>query len=193
MGRLRGLFGVAPGEAGLAGAIGLLMLATAAGAAMGGTATEALLFSRFDLGRLPLLYLALGGVTLVCTLLVSGLLASGDRARLYAVLPAALACVLVVERAAAGAGVDLVYALLWLAMNVVTTLQGIVTWGLAAAVCDTRQAKRLFPLFNAGRIAGTVAGSFATSLAVRVVAVEDLLLVWAATLALAAAIAWRLR
>jgi hypothetical protein len=187
------MLAIGPGEGRLAAQIGLLMLATSAGAAMGATATEALLFANFDLAKLPLLYVALGVTTFACTLVASGLLAGGDRARIYVVLPAALAAVVAAERVAAISGLGWVYAILWLVMNVVTSLQGIGAWGLAGAVCDVRQAKRLFPLFNAAKIAGTVAGSLAVTLAVRVLPVEDLLVVWALALVLAAAIAYRLR
>jgi hypothetical protein len=169
------------------------MLATAAGAAMGGAATEALLFANFDLAQLPLLYVALGVTTFAITLVTSGLLAGADRARIYIALPIVLAVAVAAERLAAATGIALVYAALWLGMNIVTTLQGIAAWGLAGAVCDVRQAKRLFPLFNAAKIAGTVAGSLAVAAAVRVVSVADLLLVWAVALALSAAIAFALR
>jgi len=169
------------------------MLATSAGAAMGAAATEALLFANFDLAQLPVLYVALGVTTFAVTLVTSGLLAGGDRARIYVALPALLAAVVVAERLAAASGLGWVYASLWLGMNVVTTLQGIGAWGLAGAVCDVRQAKRLFPLFNAAKIAGTVAGSLAVTFAVRVVVVEDLLLVWALALGIAATIAFVVR
>src|SRR5258706_1415109 len=169
------------------------MLATSAGAAMGAAATEALLFANFDLAQLPVLYVALGVTTFAVTLVTSGLLAGGDRARVYVALPALLAAVVVAERLAAASGLGWVYASLWLGMNVVTTLQGIGAWGLAGAVCDVRQAKRLFPLFNAAKITGTVAGSLAVTLAVRVVVVEDLLLVWALALGIAATIAFVVR
>src|SRR5436190_729917 len=169
------------------------MLATAAGAAMGATATEALLFANFDLAKLPLLYVALGATTFVCTLVASALLATRDRARLYVSLLGTLAAVVAVERMAALTGLPWVYALLWLGMNVVTTLQGIGAWGLAGAVCDVRQAKRVFPLLNAAKIAGTVIGSVTVTVAVRVVAVADFLVIWALTLVLAALIAFALR
>jgi hypothetical protein len=187
------LLAIGPGEGRIAAQLGVLMLATSAGAAMGAAATEALLFAHFDLAKLPLLYVALGATTFACTLVASGLLAGGDRARIYVVLPAALAAVVAAERVAAISGLGWVYAVLWLGMNVVTTLQGIGAWGLAGAVCDVRQSKRLFPLFNAARIAGAVAGSLAVTVAVRVVAVVDLLVVWALALAIAAAIAHALR
>ena len=190
---LRRALNLAPGEGSVAGLVALLMLATAAGQAMGGTATEALFFAHFDLARLPVLYVVLGAFTFACTLVTSALLARPDRARLYGLVPLALAATLALERLLATSGADWVFAVLWLAMNIITALQGIVAWGLAAAVCDTRQAKRLFPLWNAGKIAGTILGSFLTTLAVRVAPVEDLLLVWAGTLVLAFWVARRLR
>jgi len=169
------------------------MLSTAAGAAMGAAATEALLFANFDLAQLPLLYIALGLTTFAVTMVTSGLLAGADRARIYVVLPIVLAAAVAVERAAALTGLAWVYAVIWLGMNVVTTLQGIAAWGLAGSVCDVRQSKRLFPLFNAAKITGAVAGSLAVTLAVRVVTVADLLVVWATALALSAAISFALR
>ena len=169
------------------------MLVTAAGAALGAAAIEALLFASFDLALLPLLYVALGATTFALTLVASGMLAGGDRARLYVSLPLALAGVVAIERAAAAAGISWVYALLWLGMNVVTTLQGIAAWGLAGAVCDVRQAKRVFPLLNAAKIGGTVLGSLAVTALVRVLAVPDLIVLWAAALLIAALIAYRLR
>ena len=193
MGALRRIVSVAPGEGRLVAALGGLMLATAAGAALGAAAIEGLLFASFDLALLPLLYVALGATTFALTLVASGLLAGSDRARLYVSLPLVLAGVVAIERAAAATGISWVYALLWLGMNVVTTLQGIAAWGLAGATCDVRQAKRVFPLLNAAKIGGTVVGSLAVPALVRVVAVPDLILLWAAALLLAALVAYGLR
>jgi ATP/ADP translocase len=63
------------------------------------------------------------------------------------------------------------------------------TWGLAAMACDTRQAKRLFPLFSAAGILGLVAGGLATRPLVAWVGTENLLLAWAASFLLAFALA----
>ncbi|HEV8536166.1 MAG TPA: cyclic nucleotide-binding domain-containing protein [Candidatus Limnocylindria bacterium] len=180
--------GVQPGEAVLALAATALMVATSLGTAMGGAATEALFFARFDVALLPQMYVALGAVTLVFTLAVSALLARVDRGRLYAGIPLALAGLLVFERGLVETGVPWVYPVIWLAMNVVTTLVGIISWGVASALCDTRQAKRLFPLFNAGRIAGSVVGGLLTAALVGLLHAENLLVVWAASLVAAFAI-----
>ena len=47
---------------------------------------------------------------------------------------------------------DWVYRLLWVTVAVAYLVQGIYLWGTAGAVVDTRQAKRLFPIFGAGGI-----------------------------------------
>lgn len=182
MRRAARVIGVLPGEGVLVLAVTALMLTTSTGAAMGAAATEALFFARFDLALLPQMYVALGIVTMTFTLGVSALLARLDRARLYAVIPLALGLLLLFERVALDSGLPWVYPAVWLAMNVVTALIGIITWGVAGALCDTRQAKRLFPVFNAGRIAGSVLGGLLTGLLVTVLHAENLILVWAGSL-----------
>jgi hypothetical protein len=84
------------------------------------------------------------------------------------------------------------YLVLWLGKDVMNALQGLVIWGLAGAVCDTRQAKRLFPLFTAGSIFGSVVGASGTPLLVSILHAENLLLVWAGALGVAFALAWAL-
>ena len=51
-------------------------------------------------------------------------------------------------------GQDWVYLVTWLVMMVLWTGGIVVTWGIAGAVHDTRQAKRLFPLVCLGRHPG---------------------------------------
>src|SRR6266508_1855626 len=58
----------------------------------------------------------------------------------------------------------------------------------AVVVTDTRRAKRLFPLVAAGEILGSVVGGLLTNPLVRVIGTENLLLVWAASLAVSFAL-----
>ena len=67
-------------------------------------------------------------------------------------------------------------------------LQNVFVWGTAGVVTDTRRAKRLFPLFAAGEILGSVAGGLVTQPLVGVIGTENLLLVWAAALAVSFAL-----
>lgn len=162
------------------------MLLTALGAGVGSTASDALLFARFGVAALPQLYLALGIVSLVVALGVSALFGAVRRERVYPIALIGLALLLVALRILLASG-EGAYPVMWLGANVVGMLQGIVAWGVASWLCDARQAKRIFPLANAAKILGTIIGTAAVGLLVRVVALEDLLVVWA--LALAATLA----
>jgi ATP/ADP translocase len=65
---------------------------------------------------------------------------------------------------------------------VMWTAQGVAVWGLASTLHDTRQAKRLFPLYGAGWILGSVLGGVATRPLAVWIHAENLLIVWAACL-----------
>ena len=61
-------------------------------------------------------------------------------------------------------------------------MQSVYLWGAAGAVTDTRRAKRLFPLFAAGEILGSVVGGLLTGPLAATIGARNLLLVWAACL-----------
>jgi HEAT repeat protein len=168
------------------------MLIPSLGGAMGSAATQALFFARFGVKYLPPMYVALGLVTSLTSLLVTALLARLPKRRLYLLLPVAMALLLSGSRLLVALGPRWVYPALWLEMNLFWTLQGLLTWGLAGALCDTRQAKRLFPLFGAGGIVGVTAGGLLTHPLVEAIGSENLLLVWAGSLGLVAGLVLRL-
>lgn len=160
----------------------VLMFIPAVGAAVGSPSIQALFFARFGAEFLPYMYVALGTVTVVATLGVTALLGRVSRVRLYLTLPVLLALLLVGSRVLVAFDLNWFYPVLWLGMSLFVTLQGLVTWGLAGLLCDTRQAKRLFPLFGAGFILGTALGGLLTRFLVGWLGTENLLLVWAAAL-----------
>jgi HEAT repeat protein/predicted MFS family arabinose efflux permease len=162
-----------------------LMLFTSAGGSIGGNGIEALFFARFGVQFLPYMYMALGVITLITSLAITALLSRVARERLYIILPLALALLLIGERALLALNQNWAYPVLWLGMNVKGSLQGLLTWGLAGVACDTRQAKRLFPLFSAGGILGAVVGGLGTQSLANWLHSENLLLVWAGALFLA--------
>ena len=84
------------------------------------------------------------------------------------------------------------YGALWLLAGVALLVQGFYLWGIAGLVTDTRQAKRLFPLFAAGGIAGAAMGGLVTGPLAAWLGAENLLLVWAASLLAVTALARRL-
>src|SRR5512135_2794101 len=179
MRRVYEIFKIKPGEERMSVLLVGLMLFTAAGSAMGGNATEALFFARFGVALLPTMYIILGLFTFVTTLAITALMGRIPRQRLYVALPFVLAFALVGERLVTLLDLRWFFAAMWLGMNVINSLAGLLTWGLASAACDTRQAKRLFPLFSAGNILGTVIGGLVTPPLAGWLHSENLLLVWA--------------
>ncbi len=156
-----------------------------AGGCIGGNAIEALFFSRQGTSTLPILYMALGISNFVVLLGITAVLGRVPRARVYLALPLVLATSLALQRVVLAFDIPWTYALFWLLMNVEGLLQGMLAWGIASIVCDTRQAKRLFPLFAAGGIFGGVVGGFVTRPLAYLVGTENLLAVWSGALVLA--------
>ncbi|HJS17358.1 MAG TPA: hypothetical protein VJ785_01320, partial [Anaerolineales bacterium] len=188
MTRLAQLLSIRQGEGRMSSLVIGVMLSTSVGAALGSTGIEALFFARFGVEYLPYMFLGLGITTMVMSFGVSALLSRVPRQILYLVIPLLVAIILVLARLALFSEEDWLYPALWLGKEVVNILITLAIWGMAAAVCDTRQAKRLFPLFNASRILGQVIGGFATGLLVASIGTENLLLVWAGTLLIAFAL-----
>src|SRR5215203_5302889 len=128
-----------------------------AGLAIGQSGANALFFNRIGTDALPLMYLAQGASAFV---FMMGL----------------------AERLALLTDGRWIFPVLWLTVALALLLQNVFVWGTAGVVTDTRRAKRLFPLFAAGEILGSVAGGLVTDPLVRVIGTENLLLVWAIAL-----------
>jgi HEAT repeat protein len=177
MGRLRAALQIRPGEGTTAFRLLSLMVIGWAGAGIGAAGVESLFFSRYGPDFLPYLYIALGPLTLAVTVAMSSQL-SKDSTRFLVRLPLGLAVLLLLARASLLVDVRWIYPVLWLVMMVAWTAQGMGSWGLAGAVSDTRQAKRLFPLYGAGLILGGVLGGLATGPLAAWIHAENLLFVW---------------
>ncbi len=180
--RILETFKIRAGEQRMALLLVGLMLFTSAGGAIGGNAIEALFFARFGVALLPYMYVVLGLFSFFMSFAITALMGRIARERLYVALPFVLGFALIAERLIIFLNLKWFYAVMWLAMNVIGSLQGLLTWGLAGTACDTRQAKRLFPLFSAGGILGTVIGGLATQPLAQWLHSENLLLVWASAL-----------
>jgi HEAT repeat protein len=185
MTRIQQLLSIRQGESRMAFLVLGVMLFTAMGAALGGTGIEALFFARFGVEYLPYMFVGLGITSMIMSFGVTALLSRIPRQALYIAVPILVSVVLLLARVALLSGLTWLYPALWLGKEVLNILIGLVIWGMAGVVCDTRQAKRLFPLFNASRILGQVIGGFVTGLLVSSIGTENLLVVWAATLLIA--------
>src|SRR5438093_8581 len=128
--------------------------------------------------------MALGITNFVVSLGITAVLGRVARVRVYLGLPLVLATSLALQRVVLAFDIPWTYAVFWLLMNVEGLLQGMLTWGIASIVCDTRQAKRLFPLFAAGGIFGGVVGGFVTRPLAALLGTENLLAIWSGSLVL---------
>lgn len=190
--RLRSVFQIRPGELGLVVLLTSLLLVANAGGAVGSPGVEALFYTRFGVDFLPVMYIILGLVSPMTSILMSGVLTRLPGYRLYVAMPFVMALLLLGYRLILMLDLNWFYAVLWLSMNVFWILQSLFTWGLAGLTCDTRQAKRLFPLFGVGGIVGLALGSLLTPPLVNNIGTENLVLAWALSLLLASIIAQRL-
>src|ERR1044071_9944369 len=185
MTRLAQALSIKSGESRMAALMIGIMLFTAMGAALGGTGIEALFFARFGVEYLPYMFVGLGITSMLMSFGLSAALGSIPRRVLYISIPLLISVILIVARLALFTKLSWLYPALWLGKEILNFLIGILVWGIAGVVCDTRQAKRLFPLFNASRILGQVIGGFITGALVSSIGVENLLLVWSGTMLLA--------
>src|SRR5690349_22712036 len=156
------------------------------------SAIDALFFSRFGVGKLPLMYALVGVAMFATTLGLATLLARAGRARAFLLILVAVLATALCSRAALELGTSWIYAALWLVRNIAQSTLVLAVWGLAGLVADTRQAKRYFPLIGAGGVMGLVVGGLATAPLAATIGSANLLFVWAALVAAAAALAWRL-
>jgi HEAT repeat protein len=179
MGLASRLLRIQQGEGRLAGLVVALAFVAMAAFTVGESGINALFFDRVGAQALPITYLLQGGASFVVMLALTGTLGRLGPRRTYLSAPLALGAVLVAERALILTNVQWIYFVLWVTAAIGTLLLGVSLWGVAGAVVDTRQAKRLFPIFAAGGILGSVFGGVLTRPLAGMIGAENLLLVWA--------------
>lgn len=189
MPRLQQALRIQPGEERTVVRLLVFMFVAWAGAAIGSSAAESLFFARFGPRYLPYMYIVVGLITFPVMLAITALLARLDRRRIFVTLLLGFALFVAALRGLLLIDARWVYPPLWLGMMVMWTALGTVTWGLAGSVHDTRQAKRLFPLYAAGSILGGAVGGLLTPSLAQSLHAENLLLVWVATLLAAVIVA----
>ncbi len=182
MNRLADALKIRPGEERMAFLIIGMMLLTSTGFTLGTTGVDTLFFTRYGVDFLPYMYMALGLISFFITLGVTALLGRVRHEVLFIFLPVGMAVVLVAGWALVLTKLSFIYPILWIGIAILDSLINLLVWGLANMLCDTRQSKRLFPLFNTGRILGAVLGGFSTSFLVKWLGTESLLLVMAGTM-----------
>lgn len=180
--RLRSLLNIHTDESRIAALVIGVMFLTSAGFTLGSKGVETLFYTRYGVEYLPYMFLLSALLSLATTLAMTALLGRVRREHLYILVPIGVAGTTVIAWLLLFSTWSLIFPILWLGKEVINSLISLVVWGIAGTVCDTRQSKRLFPLFNAGRILGAVIGGFGTGLLVNQIGTQNLLLVWAVML-----------
>ncbi len=183
MGVVSRVLRIHPGEGRISALAVALMCVSLAAIAVGDSGVSALFFDRVGTDALPLVYLLQGAATFGVMLGLTGVLGRLGPRRAYLGAPLALALLVAIERAIVVTDVGWIYPVLWVTVAVATLVQGVFLWGIAGVVVDLRQAKRLFPIFGAGGILGSVLGGLLTRPLAPAIGAENLLLVWAGGLA----------
>jgi HEAT repeat protein len=173
---------IRPGEGPTALRLLLLTVVLWVGTAIGANAVESLFFVRFGPDFLPYLYIAVGIVTFGVMVALNALMARSGGGAFVVLAPLVMAGVVVSLRALVLLPGRWIYPVMWLAMMIIWTVELFSVWTLAGAVHDTRQAKRLFPLYGAGLIVGGVVGGLVTGPIASWLGTENLLIAWAAAL-----------
>ncbi len=186
---LQKLLNVQPGEGYLVTLVLAIMFMVALGNTVGSNSVDGLLFAQLGTDWLPLLYIFAGLST--ATVLTGNiiLLSRYPHVQLFRWLPVILASVLLFGRLALLTKSTLLLPILWLLKEVLYFVQMSFTWGIANLHTHPRQAKRIFPLFTAGNIVGTVLGGFLTGPLVQRFSVDNMLILWGALLLLSALVA----
>ena len=144
MTRLNQLLSIKPGESRTALLLIGIMLSTSMGAALGGTGIEALFFARYGVEYLPYMFVGLGVISMIMSFGVTALLSRIPRQVLYITVPLLVAILLFVARVALFSDFRWLYPALWLGKEVLNIFIGLVIWGIAGVVFDTRQAAEAF-------------------------------------------------
>ncbi|MEO8354461.1 MAG: HEAT repeat domain-containing protein [Chloroflexota bacterium] len=185
MNRLALLLNVRAEEGRLVTLVAILFACIQAGQGMGDNAATALFLLRYGVDFLPYMYLFLGALTFGSTLAYSAALGRFDKGRFFSTLVAGFIGLLLFERAAILLRLPVLYPVLWLTINGAGMILGTFVWNIAGEVCDTRQAKRLFPLFTSAGILGSLIGNAVTGVIARLLGTDNLLILYAVLLVFA--------
>ncbi|MEE9179012.1 MAG: cyclic nucleotide-binding domain-containing protein, partial [Acidimicrobiia bacterium] len=169
--------GIRDGERRLVIRMAAVFAVTQSTHALGANSADALFFLRYGVEELPQVILISGLAVMVALILyVAGLGRWGPRIWLP-VVTAICGLWAIVEWAASFVDAPVVYPIIWISTQVLIMVTFTVMWNAAGAASNTRQAKRLFPIFASSGVAGAVIGNLLTGPLAKLIGTETLLAV----------------
>jgi HEAT repeat protein len=170
----------------------VFFVVTQASHAFAANTADALFFRRFGVEELPLMILLSGPAVMVATLAYSAGLARVAAQRWLPVTTASAAVWVILEWVVIFADLRVIYPVIWISAQVLILLTLTVMWNAAASACNTRQAKRLFPLFASAGVAGGVIGNLLVGPLANLLGTQNLLPVQALLLVGSTVVLFRL-
>jgi HEAT repeat protein len=172
----RGL-GIRDGEGRLVMWMAAVFAVTQSTHALGANSADALFFLRYGVEELPQVILVSGPAVMIALILyVAGLGRWGPRIWLP-VVTGICGLWAVVEWAASFVDAPVVYPIIWISTQVLIMVTFTMMWNAAGAASNTRQAKRLFPIFASAGVAGAVLGNLLTGPLAKLIGTQTLLAV----------------
>ncbi|MGA7098609.1 MAG: HEAT repeat domain-containing protein, partial [Acidimicrobiia bacterium] len=191
--RLLAALGVRGGEVSLVGWMAALFAVTQASHGLGANSADALFFLRFGVEELPLMILLSGAAVMLMTLVYAAGLGYRGSARWLPLTAGAASVWVVLEWGGVFLDNRVVYPVIWVSTQMLIMVTFTMMWNAAESACDTRQAKRLFPVFATAGVAGGVIGNLITGPLASVLGAPTLLLAQASLLGTSAVVLLRLR
>ncbi len=176
--RIIALLKIRPEETRLVAWMAVLFMCVQAGQGIGENAAFALFLSRLNVDFLPYMYMGLGVVVFIGSILYSASLSRFQNAGVATYLFGGIVLLFLVEWIAIVFLKLPIYPLLWLTTFGMSVIVGTMIWTTAGEVCDARQAKRLFPLFTSMGILGSVLGNALTGVFANLAGTENLILLY---------------
>ena len=183
--RIVALLKIRPEETRLVALMAALFLSIQAGQGIGENAAFALFLSRVDVGFLPYMYMGLGVIVFIASIIYSASLSRFQNASVVVYVLAGTVVLFLGEWIAIVFLDRPIYSWLWLTTYGMSVILGTLVWMVAGEVCDARQAKRLFPLFTSMGILGSVIGNALTGVVAKLAGTENLVLLYASLLTIA--------
>ena len=182
----RGLLAVRPGEGRLATLLAALFALVEMGRGLGEIALDTLFLRRVGPDALPLLYVGLGLVSLFMVVGFGAGIGALRRRPFLVALLIAFAAILLAERILMGATSSAFLGVAWVTVFAIGAVLATLVWSVAGTTLDMRQAKRLFPICTSAAIGGGFVGTLLAGPVARIVGIENLLVLDAVLLLIAA-------
>ena len=175
-----------PKELKLLAWVTLIQVIMSSGSIMLNNTAQTTFLTRYGVEGLPKVFLAEALATLLLSGLVSVLMERFRTVRVFSGLLLFYGSAVVAIRLLIPFDIDLIYPLLYVLKSQSVGILPILYWDILNDLFTTQQSKRLYTLISAGGVLGTTLGSLMTGGVARWIGMDNVLVIFAACMAIAA-------